>query len=154
MLYFCCLNHTKEQLSWGTISFCDRAANSFTVCSTGCAVSLLVMTALFLLYDHMGKLCRNNLKQTVPWYNAALLLQSLKLFHMKYYHCINKNSWANFFKMLSSKRSLLRAVSSQETLARWFVTLRQHAVTNPLGFMDLFKLDICRQCIIYNQKHE
>lgn len=35
------------------------------------------MTALFLLYNHMGKLRRNNLKQAVSLYSAALQLSLL-----------------------------------------------------------------------------
>lgn len=100
------------------------------------------------------KIVQDSTKQMVSWYSAALLFEFLKLLHTEYYPSINKNIRKKVFKTLFSKRALLRAGNSQETLARWSFTFRQHAVTNPLGFMGLFKLDICRQCIIYNQKHE
>lgn len=144
-------NYHKVQLS-----LLFRVTNSFTLSAVWDAKSpsLLERGVPSLWDDHTAKLCKSTTKQMVSWYSAALLFEFLRLLHTECYPCINKNIRKTFFKMLSSRRALLRAGNSQETLARWSVTFRQHAVTNPLGFMGLFKLDICRQCIIYNQKHE
>lgn len=150
MVWSCCLNTAWEQLSQGTNPSFGRVPISFTLS----AVWEVHSPAQSLQDDYKGKLCRNNSNETLSCYSAAPLLESFKLLCTKRYCCVSKNIRENIFKMWSSRRALLRAGNSQETLVRWSVIFKQHVVSYPLGFKGLFKLDICRQCIIYSQKHE